>query len=192
LSQSQVEVARILRENTLRLQRLIEDLLNYHTVQFQRSGVHLRRIELAPVIRRVAEAHQLPMQAKDIKLKVSCPAIALDADENKLEIILDNLVSNAVKFSPPFGEIVVAARVRGREVIVDVMDQGPGIAAADRERISTLFYQGRRQNDRAPGSAWPSCASTCRSRRKVQSWMGRPRGAHFQLRLPVAHTTQGR
>ena len=114
LSQPQVEVARILRENTLRLQRLIEDLLNYHTVQFQRSGVHLRRVELAPVIRRVAEAHQLPMQAKDIKLKISCPAIALEADENKLEIILDNLVSNAVKFSPPFGEILVTARVRGR------------------------------------------------------------------------------
>ena len=113
LSQPQVEVARILRENTLRLQRLIEDLLNYHTVQFQRSGVHLRRVELAPVIRRVAEAHQLPMQAKDIKLKISCPAIALEADENKLEIILDNLVSNAVKFSPPFrGDSGDRARAR--------------------------------------------------------------------------------
>jgi two-component system sensor histidine kinase GlrK len=196
LSQSQVEVARILRENTLRLQRLIEDLLNYHTVQFQRSGVHLRRIELAPVIRRVAEAHQLPMQAKDIKLKISCPAIALEADENKLEIILDNLVSNAVKFSPPFGEIVVAARVRGREVIVDVMDQGPGIAAADRERIFDPFYQGKaRPHETIKGTGLGLAIVreyVSAHGGKVEVVDGAASGAHFQLRLPLAHTTQGR
>ena len=196
LSQPQVEVARILRENTLRLQRLIEDLLNYHTVQFQRSGVHLRRVELAPVIRRVAEAHQLPMQAKDIKLKVSCPAIGLEADENKLEIILDNLLSNAVKFSPPFGEILVAARVRGREVIVDVVDQGPGIAPADRERIFDPFYQGKaRPHETVKGTG----LGLAIVREYVDAHGGRVEivdgaasGAHFQLRLPLAPAAPGR
>ena len=196
LSQPQVEVARILRENTLKLQRLIEDLLNYHTVQFQRSGVHLRRVELAPVIRRVAEAHQLPMQAKDIKLKISCPAIALEADENKLEIILDNLVSNAVKFSPPFGEILVTARVRTREVIVDVIDQGPGIAPADRERIFDPFYQGKaRPHETIKGTG----LGLAIVREYVAAHGGKVlivdeavSGAHFQLRLPLAHTVQGR
>jgi two-component system sensor histidine kinase GlrK len=195
LSQPQVEVARILRENTLRLQRLIEDLLNYHTVQFQRSGVHLRRIELAPVIRRVAEAHQLPMQAKDIKLKVSCPAIALEADENKLEIILDNLLSNAVKFSPPFGEILVTARVRSREVVVDVLDQGPGIAPADRERIFDPFYQGKaRPHETIKGTG----LGLAIVREYVTAHGGKVEvvdgavGAHFQLRLPLAHGAQAR
>ena len=106
LSQPQVEVARILRENTLRLQRLIEDLLNYHTVQFQRSGLHLNKVELRAVIERVAEAHQLPLRAKEIRLNITCPPITFEADENKLEVILDNLLSNAVKFSPPFSEIM--------------------------------------------------------------------------------------
>ncbi len=196
LSQPQVEVARILRENTLRLQRLIEDLLNYHTVQFQRSGVHLRRIELDPVIRRVAEAHQLPMQAKDIKLKVSCPAIALEADENKLEIILDNLVSNAVKFSPPFGEILVTARIRGREVVVDVMDQGPGIAPADRERIFDPFYQGKaRPHETIKGTGLGLAIVreyVAAHGGKVEVVEGAASGAHFQLRLPLAPTAQGR
>jgi signal transduction histidine kinase len=43
------------------------------------------------------------------------PVDLLEADENKLEVILDNLLSNAVKFSPPFGEVAVAARLRGTE-----------------------------------------------------------------------------
>ncbi len=170
LSQPQVEVARILRENTLRLQRLIEDLLNYHTVQFQRSGLHLRRVELAPVIHRVAEAHQLPVRAKEIRLKINCPPIALEADENKLEVILDNLLSNAVKFSPPFGEILVTARVRGHEVIVDVMDEGPGIAPAERDRIFDPFYQGKaRPHETGQGHGTGSgdrARIRCRARRQ--------------------------
>jgi two-component system sensor histidine kinase GlrK len=196
LSQPQVEVSRILRENTLRLQRLIEDLLNYHTIQFQRSGVHLRRVELGQVISRVAEAQQLPMRAKDIKLKVVCPAITLEADENKLEIILDNLLSNAVKFSPPFGEITVAARVRGNEVVVDVIDQGPGIAPADREHVFDPFYQGKaRPHETVKGTG----LGLAIVREYVAAHGGRVEivetsnpGAHFQLRLPLSPNAQGR
>ena len=94
------------------------------------------------MIQRVAEAHQLPVRAKEIRLSIDCPPIALEADENKLEVILDNLLSNAVKFSPPFGEIVVAARVHGDEVLIDVADEGPGIAPAEREQVFDPFYQG--------------------------------------------------
>jgi two-component system sensor histidine kinase GlrK len=136
------------------------------------------------------------MQAKDIKLKVSCPAIALEADENKLEIILDNLLSNAVKFSPPFGEILVAARVRGREVVVDVVDQGPGIAATDRERIFDPFYQGKarpRETVKGTGLGLAIVREYVAAHGgKVQIVDGTTSGAHFQLRLPLAPAVQGR
>lgn len=196
LSHPQVEVSRILRENTLRLQRLIEDLLNYHTVQFQRSGVHLRRVDLAPVIRRVAETQALTMRAKDLKLKVACPSITLEADENKLEIILDNLLSNAVKYSPPFGEILVAARTRGAEVWIDVIDQGPGIAPADRERVFDPFYQGKarpRETVKGTGLGLAIVREYVAAHGgRVEVVEGSGQGAHFQLRLPLSPSPQGR
>ena len=196
MSAPQVEVARILRENTLRLQRLIEDLLNYHTVQFQRSGIHLEKVLLPTVIQRVAEAHRLSMRAKDIRLSVSCPDIALEADQNKLEVILDNLLSNAVKFSPPFGEIMITAHARESEVVLDVTDDGPGVALAERERVFDPFFQGKARSD-APVKGTGLGLAIVREYvvahgGKVDIVDSRGQGAHFQVRLPAEAAAQSR
>jgi len=190
LSQEQMEVARILRQNALRLQRLIEDLLNYHTVQFQKSGLNLRQFQLAPVLHRVADAHQLPVRAKDIRLRLDCPPIPMEADENKLEVILDNLLSNAVKFSPPNGEVAVAARLRGSEVLIDVADEGPGITPQEREKVFDPFYQGSAK-PRGPVKGTGLGLAIVREyvlahRGKVQIMQDRPAGAHFRVSLPIA------
>ena len=193
LSQDQLEVARILRQNALRLQRLIEDLLNYHTVQFQKSGLNLRQFQLAPVLHRVADAHQLPVRAKEIRLRLDCPPISLEADENKLEVILDNLLSNAVKFSPPFGEVAVAARVRGSQVQIDVADEGPGITVQEREKVFDPFYQGSAK-PRGPVKGTGLGLAIVREyvlahRGQVQILQDRAAGAHFRVSLPVAQAT---
>jgi two-component system sensor histidine kinase GlrK len=196
MSVQQVEVARILRENTLRLQRLIEDLLNYHTVQFQRSGLHVKRIELPPLIKRAADAHQLSLRAKGIRLNVSCPAIAIEGDENKLEVILDNLLSNAIKFSPPYGHIDIVANLQGPELVVEVRDQGPGIAPMERERIFDPFYQGATQ---AQGAVKGTGLGLAIVREYVAAHGGRVSvldqpapGASIELRVPVAQPASGK
>jgi two-component system sensor histidine kinase GlrK len=196
MSAQQGEVARILRENTLRLQRLIEDLLNYHTVQFQRSGLHVKRVELPPVIKRVADAHQLTMRAKGIKLNVTCPPVAIEGDENKLEVILDNLLSNAIKYSPPYGEIGIAANIKGGELVIEVSDQGPGVPPAERELIFDPFYQGKTQ---AQGAVKGTGLGLAIVREYVAAHGGRVAvlersrpGAHIQLRLPVSQPAGGR
>jgi len=193
LTPDQLEVSRILRQNALRLQRLIEDLLNYHTVQFQKSGLNLTRVQLGPVLNRVAEAHQLPVRAKDIVFHVDCPSIALDADENKLEVILDNMVSNAVKFSPPFGEVAIAARVQGKEILIDVADQGPGIAPQERDKVFDPFYQGSAK-PRGPVKGTGLGLAIVREyvlahRGRVQIIEDEPAGAHFRVSLPIAQAT---
>jgi len=193
LSQEQMEVARILRQNALRLQRLIEDLLNYHTVQFQKSGLNLRQFQLAPVLHRVADAHQLPVRAKDIRLTLDCPPISMEADENKLEVILDNLLSNAVKFSPPNGEVAVAARLRGSEVLIDVADEGPGITPQEREKVFDPFYQGSAK-PRGPVKGTGLGLAIVREyvlahRGKVQIMQDRPAGAHFRVSLPIVQAS---
>jgi two-component system sensor histidine kinase GlrK len=72
------------------------------------------------------------------------PDLALMADREKLQLILDNLISNAVKFTPDGGTITLRAAYDdpGRNLVFDVADTGPGIPLEERPRIFEAFYQG--------------------------------------------------
>jgi two-component system sensor histidine kinase GlrK len=75
------------------------------------------------------------------------------ADEGKLRVVLDNLVSNAVKFSPEGGAIQVTVTPNGSDVYAEVHDEGPGVAPADRDKVFDWFFQGERpQAGRIKGS----------------------------------------
>jgi two-component system sensor histidine kinase GlrK len=71
----------------------------------------------------------------------------VEADPEKLRSIIDNLVSNAVKFTPPGGNITVKARAQAGEAVIEVLDSGPGIPPEERESIFNLFFRGRGKGD---------------------------------------------
>ena len=142
LSPAQREIATILKQSTHRLQRLIEDLLSFHTAQYQRGAVAFSPVPLSEVIARAGQQHRLTIASKGLRYQVDCPAIVLDADEDKLAAVVDNLVSNAVKFSPAGGRILVMARSNGSEARLEVVDEGPGIAPEEREAVFEPFFQG--------------------------------------------------
>jgi two-component system sensor histidine kinase GlrK len=142
MTAGQFEIARILRHNTLRLQKLIEDLLSYHSAQFHTSALSFSQFNLKALTARVAQQHSLAMRAKNLSLNLAASELNVEADENKMEAIVDNLLSNAIKFSPAGGTIGVQLRRRGLDVVMDVVDQGPGILPEDRGRVFEAFYQG--------------------------------------------------
>ncbi|HEV8644705.1 MAG TPA: ATP-binding protein [Burkholderiales bacterium] len=142
MTAGQFEIARILRQNTLRLQKLIEDLLNYHSAQFHTSALTFSQFDLKAMVTRVAQQHSLTMRSKNLSLNLSASDLHIEADENKIEAIIDNLLSNAIKFSPTGGTIRVQLRRRGSDAVIDVMDEGPGISPEERGRVFEPFYQG--------------------------------------------------
>lgn len=142
MTAGQFEIARILRQNTLRLQKLIEDLLNYHSAQFHTSALTFSQFDLKAMVTRVAQQHSLTMRSKNLSLNLSASDLQIEADENKIEAIIDNLLSNAIKFSPAGGTIRVQLRRRGSDAVIDVMDEGPGISPEERGRVFEPFYQG--------------------------------------------------
>lgn len=71
------------------------------------------------------------------------------ADEGKLRTIIDNMLSNAAKFSPREGRLFVSCGLQGKEVWIDVRDEGPGIPADERERIFEAFSRARRRSREA-------------------------------------------
>jgi two-component system sensor histidine kinase GlrK len=141
LSEGQEELVRIIRENSLHLQKLISDLLTY---QQHRTAVPLKReaVFLPDLVQAVVDSHRIPILAKAISTRVHVVPIKISIDREKIRVILDNLLSNAIKFSPKSGQIFLAARVVGEYVQIDVSDQGPGVSLADKVKIFESFYQG--------------------------------------------------
>jgi two-component system sensor histidine kinase GlrK len=143
LAREQQEVGGILQQNSLRLQRLIENLLSYSAWQAQSRGLDLSEFRIEALVRPVVESHRLSITNARQSVEMSFDDVMIQADRSKMTLVLDNLLSNALKFAPPSGTIQVLARVVGDdEWTLEVIDDGPGVAEGDRDRIFEAFYQG--------------------------------------------------
>ena len=117
LSQGQSEVTGILRENSLNLQRLIENLLSYSAWQAQARGLSLVDVDLGPLARFVVENQHLSVTTKRLQLNFEIAPLQVRADRAKLRLILENLLSNAIKFTPQGGTVLVRARGPRRRLL---------------------------------------------------------------------------
>ncbi|MBA2689624.1 MAG: sensor histidine kinase [Burkholderiales bacterium] len=142
LNPEQREIARILRDNSIRLRQLIEDLLNYSAVSHRESLLQVKRVKMKELIGMVAADHKLPLIAKQIELSLDCDDISLAGDEEKLAVIVDNLLSNAVKFTPRGGRVQVKLHKVDGSAQLHVCDSGPGVAKEEREKVFDAFFRG--------------------------------------------------
>lgn len=143
LDSNQREVTGILRENGLKLQRLIENLLSFSAWQTSSVGLETSEFRLRPLIKQVLEHQQLTLLGQRVRLDVKVEDVTLVADRGKLRLILDNLLSNAIKYSPKGGTIYLGARRESDQLIMDVADCGPGIPFEERAHIFEAFYTGK-------------------------------------------------
>jgi two-component system, NtrC family, sensor histidine kinase GlrK len=141
LNEGQEEVVHIIKDNSLHLQRLINDLLTY---QQHRSEVPLKMepVYFPDLVQKVVDSHRVPILSKAISTKVHVVPVTVSLDREKIRVVLDNLLSNAIKYSPPAGQILIAVRIVQDSLQIDVSDQGPGISQADKHKIFESFYQG--------------------------------------------------
>lgn len=195
LTKGQREIVEILKQKSLQLQRLIEDLLNYHRAQESMGRLELKAVRLDQVVEQVLEDHRLAVQARRIRPQLHLSPFLLQGDEEKLRAVVANLVSNAIKYSPDEGMISLALRQQGDEAVLDIGDAGPGVPAEDRERIFDWFYQG----EGAPrGRLRGSGLGLAIAREFVLAHGGRIEilqnsgpGAHFRVTLPASMPVPG-
>ncbi|HUJ78975.1 MAG TPA: HAMP domain-containing sensor histidine kinase [Nitrospiria bacterium] len=143
LTDAQRKVVGILRQNSVHLQRVIEQLVNFRAVLLRHAALYLREFRLDRVIEKVAADHGLAMMAKNIKLELSLADLSVYGDEEKVTAIVDNLISNAVKFSPYEGLVRIKLSSQEGLAVLEVIDSGPGIASEERDKVFEPFYQGR-------------------------------------------------
>jgi two-component system sensor histidine kinase GlrK len=191
LSSQQQEIVRIVRENTLNLQKLIEDLLNYHqtrTIEPQTLGP----VPLADVVRRVVREHKLAAFARLLTFEVKTRPAIVVGDADKIRAIVDNLLSNAIKYSPRSGIVSIELASEDGNAVLDVADQGPGVDLADRPLIFDSFYQGKPAPDgRIKGSGLGLAiardyALAHGGRVELLERSDGKRGARFRVWLPLA------
>ncbi len=141
LTREQQDIVRIVRENTLSLQKLIEDLLKWHQTR-EAEPATVGPVELPDVVRRVLREQKLAALARMIAFETRLESAVVTGDPERLRTIVDNLVSNAIKYSPRSGTIDVELRARDGFAVLEVVDEGPGVPVAERERVFDSFFQG--------------------------------------------------
>jgi len=142
LTAGQQEVVAILASNCQRLRRLIENLLDYSGLRA--APAHMRRESLEPgeVLARVAADHKLAAAARAIRIELSSDGQPLVADRDKLRVIVDNLVSNAIKYAPTGSSVTLNARTARQQILIEVRDTGPGVPANLAAHLFDAFVQG--------------------------------------------------
>jgi two-component system, NtrC family, sensor histidine kinase GlrK len=188
LDSNQREVAGILRENGIKLQRMIENLLSFSAWQTSSVGLEATQFRLRPVVKQVLENQQLTLLSQRVRLDVRIEDVTLIADRSKVRLILENLVSNAVKYSPKGGTIHLRARAAGELLELDVADSGPGIPVEDRAHVFEAFYTGRASKSSAVKGTGIGLSVVLEfvsaHGGTVQIVDGEFPGAHFRISMP--------
>jgi len=189
LDSNQREVAAILRENGIKLQRMIENLLSFSAWQTSSVGLEATEFRLRPLVKQVLENQQLTLLSQRVRLDVRVEDLTLIADRGKIRLILENLVSNAVKYSPKGGTIHLQARAVGPQLVLDVADAGPGIPPEDRGHVFEAFYTGRAARATAVKGTGIGLSVVLEfvaaHGGTVQIVDGQYPGAHFRITMPL-------
>jgi signal transduction histidine kinase len=142
------------RRNAGRLGRLVEDVVDLSRGDTGRLRMEMGEVDLGDLLRDAVDAARPAAATALVGLDLQTePLPAVRGDRHRLRQVLDNVLSNAVKFTPAGGWVTVRADARDGEVRVEVADTGLGIPPEDRERVFERFFRSPEATRRAiPGS----------------------------------------
>jgi two-component system phosphate regulon sensor histidine kinase PhoR len=130
-------------EHSRRLARLTDDLLKLSKMDADRLELEIRRLSVSQFVESCVETTQRPAAEKDLRMSVNLPPDVPDiaADRRRLAEVLQNLLDNAMQYTPAGGQILVSAASDDSEVTFTVSDTGIGIPQSDQPRIFERFYR---------------------------------------------------
>ena len=188
LNPQQTEIMRILRENSLRLQNMIENLLNYTELQFNASTLNLSLITLKVEVEQIIQAHALSISQKNIIVHQLVSDIAIQSDRDRFHAVIENLISNAVKFTPYNGEITIRATSSKTSISIEVIDTGSGVNEQSKADLFDPFYRGKQPDHHlvsGSGLGLFIAKEAAVALKGELSLLPSQQGAHFVLKLPL-------
>jgi CheY-like chemotaxis protein len=175
------------------LVRLVDDLLDVSRISRGKIGLQKQRVNLKMIVESAVESSRPLIDANGHRLSVRLPdeAIEVDADITRLSQVLQNLLNNAAKYTPPGGTIELDAERRDGQVRIRVKDNGIGIPADMLARVFEMFTQVDRRIERSSGGLGIGLTLVQRLVElhggRVEAFSEGPgRGSEFVIHLPVA------
>jgi signal transduction histidine kinase/DNA-binding response OmpR family regulator/streptogramin lyase len=192
VSPAQLRLLQTARENTDSLVKMIGQLLDLTKLESGKMELQETALELKPWLERFAAGFESLLAQKGISFELQYtgdPAFAFAVDRDKLNTLLKNLFSNAVKFTPSGGNIQLSAQVGQEAVVIAVRDTGRGIHPDDLPYVFDLYYQSRQPGAPVEGGTGIGLA-ICREFARLmggqvtaESTLGK--GSVFRLQLPA-------
>ena len=181
--------ARIIDQEARRLTYLVENVLNFARSERRANRLRLEDTEIAREIREVLDTFAPLTRAKDVTLHAELSdGIVASVDRAALHQIVLNLLDNAVKYGPAGQTITVRARPAADRLLIEVIDEGAGIPAEERERIWEPYHRLERDAKSVAGSGIGlAVARELVELHGGRAWVedARPRGARFIVALPL-------
>lgn len=190
--ENQTRFLEIIRSNAVRLGRLTDDLLRLSQIEAGKMPLEMRPMNICEAIQPCVETVRVNAAAKHLEIETECdPGLPqILGDVNALHEILQNLLENAVRYTPEGGRILVKAEARNSGIALSVTDTGIGIPRASQERIFERFYRVDAARSREVGGTGLGLSITKHlveahgGKIEVESEIGR--GSKFTVLLPRA------
>lgn len=189
------ELYDIMHGEVTHLERLVNDLRTLSLADTGALSLNRRPVDPRALLERTGLKYVMQAEQQGVTLRIDAPddLPSIAADLDRMTQVLNNLVSNALAHTPQ-GEIVLAARAEGSDVVLDVRDSGTGIDPADLPHVFDRFYRAdqARQRDRSPSAVSASGLGLTIAKALVEAHGGAiavasepGQGAIFTIRLPA-------
>ena len=184
------ETLEIIRDEAGRLERIVDDLRLLSRADAGELTYDMQPTEVPPVLEQIERAHRHTASTSGVKITVSCeagiPTVLMDRD--RMSMVLNNLVNNAIRFSPEGSSISLSAHNEGDHVCIGVTDEGPGIPKEEQAHVFERFYRVDKSRHRDDGGSGlglaiaKSIVDQHGGNITVESEIGK--GTSFVVRLP--------
>lgn len=181
------EAADIVVHESERLQQLLDDVRHLHRLELAES-VRQEQVDIDVLCAETAQRFRLAADDAGVTLVVCAEQVSVRADPRLIDAVVNNFVSNAIRYTPAGGRVRIVAQRRRSSAVIAVRDTGMGIAPEHLERIFDRLYRVDEARDRATGGFGLGLAI---ARRAAQSLNGRievastpGEGSEFRLLLP--------
>jgi two-component system sensor histidine kinase GlrK len=145
LNAEQQSITRIMRGNVRDLHQRIDNLIHYDRALHDPEPLQINTVKLRLLLAGLMRRNHLSLRARGVRVECGCSALQVQGDRAKLESLLENLLVNAIRFSPQGGTIGFDATPVAGGVEICICDQGPGVAPEDRAQLFQPFFQGSNQ-----------------------------------------------
>jgi len=191
LSEEQKKIISIQQKNCQRLQVLVDDLLRYQLESFSVLEASRSQVRLDNIIEEVISSHELIIKSCKIKIVSKLNSVTVKGNAEQLRVVIDNLLTNAIKYSPDDSIVEISLQQNDDRVLFDIFDEGPGIVVHERDRIFSAFYQGAQKGKeflKGSGLGLAIAREYILANKGTIELRESVKGAHFQLSFQAENT----